>query len=368
MKKVTALSLILALILTFSACGSGKASRREAGTVGIFYYSFEDEFLSEVRIHLNDELTSLRLSYENYDAGNDQETQDRQIRAAAENGTKLFFVNLVSNGSAEAAENVLRLAGDGATVVFFNRSVEPADASESLFDRHDNAAFIGTETGRAGHLQGEMIGAWLLDNFAAADRDGDGLIRYVMLKGSEISQECALRTQFSVEDADRLLRSGGRNGLVYFDPGQETPWQTDPDNAWSGEAARRLLEEDLSRYNDENGRMIELVICNNDAMAVGAVTALQGVGYNTGDPARTVPVFGIDATEVAQALIRDGRMTGTIRQSSSTMASAMGAAAGAILSGQTAAQAIRTAAETDALCSVDADHPGKLVIAYTAYP
>lgn len=365
MRKVTIWFLVLALLVALSGCG---AARRDAKAVGIFYYSFEDEFLSEVRIALNDDLTSRRISYENYDAVNDQETQDRQIRSAAENGTKLFFVNLVSNASADAAENILRLAGEGATVVFFNRSVEPVDAPESLFDRHANTAFIGTETGRAGHLQGEMIGAWLREHYDEADRDGDGAIRYVMLKGSEISQECAFRTRFSVEDADALLRESGRSGLEFFDPGQTTPWQTDPNNAWSGEAARVILEEDLAGYNDENGSMIELVICNNDAMAVGAVTALQGVGYNAGDPARIIPVFGIDATEVAQALIRDGHMTGTIRQSSSAMAAAMAAAAQEILSGQSTARAIRAAAESDAIYSVDGDHPNKLVIAYTAYP
>ena len=59
--------------------------------------------------------------------------------------------------------------------------------------------------------------------------------------------------------------------------------------------------------------MVELIICNNDGMAEGAVSALQGACYNTGD-GKTIPVFGVDATDSAKQLINEGKMTGTIKQ------------------------------------------------------
>lgn len=51
--------------------------------------------------------------------------------------------------------------------------------------------------------------------------------------------------------------------------------------------------------------MIELVICNNDGMAEGAVTALNTAGYNLGSESKSIPVFGVDATDAAKSLIAD---------------------------------------------------------------
>ena len=70
--------------------------------------------------------------------------------------------------------------------------------------------------------------------------------------------------------------------------------------------------------------MIELVICNNDGMAEGAISALNDKGYNFGDgTSTTIPVFGVDATDAAKQLIADGKMTGTIKQDAEGMAEAI---------------------------------------------
>ena len=77
-KKVISIVLTLAALLALAvACGS-RTEDLSAHKVGVLYYSFDDAFLTEVRINLNDELTSLRIPYENYDAHNDQAAQNRQ--------------------------------------------------------------------------------------------------------------------------------------------------------------------------------------------------------------------------------------------------------------------------------------------------
>ena len=80
------------------------------------------------------------------------------------------------------------------------------------------------------------------------------------------------------------------------------------------------MTTNLSQYNEGNNNMIELIICNNDGMAEGAVAALNDKGYNTGDPKKTIPVFGVDATDAAKKLIADGKMVGTIKQDAEGMA------------------------------------------------
>mgnify|MGYP003379517145 FL=1 len=76
----------------------------------------------------------------------------------------------------------------------------------------------------------------------------------------------------------------------------------------------------LSQYSKANNNMIELIIANNDEMAIGAVTALHA-GYNLEDGSATViPVFGVDATDAAKEAIGKGTMTGTIKQDAEGMA------------------------------------------------
>jgi methyl-galactoside transport system substrate-binding protein len=79
----------------------------------------------------------------------------------------------------------------------------------------------------------------------------------------------------------------------------------------------------LTEYNAANKNMIELVICNNDGMAEGAISALNAIGYNTGGNAPSIPVFGVDATDAAKNLIANGQMSGTIKQDAAGMASAL---------------------------------------------
>lgn len=75
----------------------------------------------------------------------------------------------------------------------------------------------------------------------------------------------------------------------------------------------------LAQYTDANKNMIELVIANNDEMALGAVSALQAAGYNKSG-GKIIPVFGVDATDAAKAAVKSGSMTGTIKQDAAGMA------------------------------------------------
>ena len=75
----------------------------------------------------------------------------------------------------------------------------------------------------------------------------------------------------------------------------------------------------MSQYSEANNNMVELVIANNDEMAIGAVTALQNAGYNK-DGATVIPVFGVDATDAAKDAISAGSMIGTIKQDADGMA------------------------------------------------
>ena len=110
--------------------------------------------------------------------------------------------------------------------------------------------------------------------------------------------------------------------------------------------------------------MIELVICNNDGMAEGVVESLKQAGYNAAGQ-HVIPVFGVDATDAAKALIAEGSMIGTVKQDNVGMAEAICATVQAIAGGKTPADAM--ASLSDARFTIAPDCASKLYVAYAPY-
>jgi len=69
---------------------------------------------------------------------------------------------------------------------------------------------------------------------------------------------------------------------------------------------------------------IDMIIANNDAMAVGAVDYLNTQGYNLGADSKNkyIPVFGVDGIPDAIEYIRQKKMTGTVFADFSALAKA----------------------------------------------
>ena len=289
----------------------------EGGSVAVFYYTYGDTYISSVRSALDAAFDAAGVAYQDYDSNNSQTTQTEQIDTAIAQGAKVLVVNQVDTGSDDTTKNIIEKAtAAGVPVIFFNRSV-----SEEVVTTYDKAVFVGTDYEMAGHMQGEMIGNYVLDNYDTLDLNGDGVISYVMFKGQEGNAEADARTQYGVEDADAVLTAAGKEALSFYDSSNSNKYLVDQGGAWSAAAATEYLQTALSQYSEANNNMIELVIANNDEMALGSITALQNAGYNLEDGSATViPVFGVDATEAAQAEIGKGTMIGTIKQDAEGMA------------------------------------------------
>ncbi|HPZ00537.1 MAG TPA: substrate-binding domain-containing protein, partial [Clostridiales bacterium] len=147
-------------------------------------------------------------------------------------------------------------------------------------------------------------------------------ISYVMFKGQEGNMEAIARTQYGVEDANMVLKEAGKPELMFYDEANKNMYLVDQDGLWSSAAATNYMSTALAQYTENNGNMIELVIANNDEMALGAISALQSAGYNK-EGGKVIPVFGVDATDAAQSAIKSGSMVGTIKQDAEGMANAI---------------------------------------------
>lgn len=305
------------LILPLSSCGSRAT---ENADVHVFYYTYSDPYISTVRSTLDSTLSAAGISYQDYDSNNNQTTQTEQIQTAITKGAKLLVVNIVTTGSDDAASGIISLAKEAnIPVIFFNREV-----SDATVKSYDKCAFIGTDAAEAGKLQGDMIGDYLVKNYGSVDLNGDGEISYVLFMGEKGNNEAIYRTKYSVENADKKLSAASKKPLKFYDSANSDKYLLDRDGKWSAQAANEYMTTILSSHSTANKNMVELIICNNDGMAEGAISALNSSGYNTGkEGSTTIPVFGVDATSAARELIKDKKMTGTIKQDGEAMAKAI---------------------------------------------
>ena len=334
MKKTLAILLSAVMMLGLLAgCGSKTTEQPStSGTentetaalnVGVFYYDYSDVYISSVRSSMDEQLKAMGVNYTNYDGGSNQAQQTDQINTAISNGANLLIVNIVETSSPDAAQNAVEAAKTaGIPIIFFNREV-----SDDVVNSYEKCAFVGTNAPEAGHMQGQMVGEYLLENYDTVDLNGDGVISYVMFKGQEGNAEAEARTQFGVEDANAVLTAAGKPELAYYNASATDKYLVDQGGKWSAQAANDYMATILPEYSEANGNMVELIICNNDGMAEGAISALQTAGYNLGNDAdgnptsTVIPVFGVDATDSAKQLINEGKMTGTIKQDADGMAS-----------------------------------------------
>ena len=322
--------LVMAFIL--AACGGGTAPAPAADApaaeapaadapagndggplhVNVFLYSFADTFMATVRDALEDGLRAAGMDFTTHDADRDQATQVDQIRTALVMGTDLLMINIVSTGAEDVALYINSMARDaGVPVIFFNREV-----TDAVINDWENTVYVGTDAPEAGFMQGELIYYMIRDNIDQYDRNGDGYISYIMFKGELGNPEAQGRTEFSVYQANSMLAAAGLPLLRFYDPANTDLFMS---ANWQAALAQDMMNTALTTNPMTGDNPIELVIANNDDMALGAIEALNGVGFNTGT-GDYIPVFGVDATSVARDAIASGRMMGTIEQSATGMA------------------------------------------------
>lgn len=294
MKKIISMFLVIfSIIAVVSGCGGNNQDKVK---FGVCLYKYDDTYISTVRQQLENIAGDNVELYLN-DGKGDQGTQNDQVDLLIQKGVDVLVVNLVDVGAAQTVLDKAKSAD--VPLIFFNR--EP---SVEVLNSYDKAIFIGTNAQEAGVIQGEIVvDTW--KNNDKYDKNNDGTIQYVMLKGEPDNPEAVARTEYS-------LKTINDNGIKTEELGLQVC-------NWDTELANSAMSGWLSKYGDK----IEFVISNNDAMAQGAISALQSAGYNKGDANNYVPVVGVDATDAAKDLINKGYMTATVLQDGKAMADAI---------------------------------------------
>ena len=275
-------------VLVLSGC-SGKSDQTEKTLrVGVITYTQDDPFING----LTDELKAQLKAMENKErriivsikSGNDdQQEQNEKVEEMIDAGCDVLCINLVDR---TAPSRIIRMArNEDIPVIFFNR--EPV--REDLM-QWEKLYYVGCDAEQSGIMQGE-IAAEYINSHPEVDKNEDGKIQYVLLEGEAGHQDAISRTEYSVKTLmknDVILEK-----LSY----QLADWN------------RGQAENRMNRLISQYGKEIELVISNNDEMALGAVEAYRTVGYDRED---WPVIFGIDGLEDALKAVKAGEMQGSI--------------------------------------------------------
>lgn len=302
MKKALALLLAFAVMLGCAACGgrgeSDKGQNADANTpevkkIGVVIYNFDDNFMTLYRKELERYFESLGTDERCYevtvmDGKNDQMAQNKAIEGFIAQGVDAIILNAVKTSSLEPI--VERVVSAGIPLVLINREPLGDNGDESCRFILDNplVCYVGADSRQSGTFQGEII----RDLPDRGDLNHDGKVSCIMLEGDPENPDAQYRTEYSV----KALR----------DAEIEVELLDDRVGDWMEEKGQYYTALALARFGDR----IEVVFSNNDAMALGAYTSIVGAGRTVGSD---IYLVGVDALDECVMMVRDGRMTGTVR-------------------------------------------------------
>jgi len=283
-KKAIIVFLIVAIALSFAACsGSGDGGKSGTPTIGVAIYKFDDTFMSYVRNAIQANAAG-KAQIEMVDSQNSQPTQNDQVDAFLSKKANSIAINSVDR---TAAASIIDKAMAAKTpVVFFNREPVPEDMA-----KWDKVYYVGAKAEESGSMQGEIAYDYLQAT-PDWDKNKDGVLQYIMLRGEPGHQDAELRREFSIK---YLTNKGIKVECLAEDYAN-----------WD----RPKAVEKMDAFWAQFGSKIEMVFANNDDMALGAIESLRNQGFFQGG--KYMPVLGVDATAPALQALEEGTLLGTV--------------------------------------------------------
>ena len=285
MKKRTLALLLAGLMLTgtLTACGGGNKDdgKSEGGkTVGVCIYKFDDAFMTTYRNALQADLEAKGYTVSVVDGNNDQAKQNEQINTFITQGVDALIINPVMTSAADQIISTVKNADIPTVLINREPTAEQMAAYEKL-------VYVGCDAAQSGTFQGELI----LETANGGDINGDGKISYIMIQGDPENIDAQLRTEYSVKALTDAGKTVEQLNLTRGD--------------WDRNRGQEICANDLAQFGDK----IEVVFCNNDDMAIGALQAIQAAGRKVNED---IYLVGVDALDAALNEVKAGNMTGTV--------------------------------------------------------
>ena len=295
-------TIVLSIMMLLISCGKGGEKPAAGGDaaagseakkeikIGVALYKFDDTFISSVKDAINEisdeksKETGEKITINAVDGQGQQATQNDQVDTFITQGYDVIAVNMVDRTAASVI--IQKAQAAGIPVVFFNREPVAEDMA-----KWDQLYYVGAKAEESGTIQGEVAADYFKAN-PDADKNKDGKIQYVILEGEPGHQDALLRTEYSIK---ALEAAGFQVDKLASDTAL---WQ------------RANGQEKMAAWISAFGDKIELVLANNDDMALGAIEALKAAGYLS--DGKFIPVIGVDATAPAKDSLKAGLLYGTV--------------------------------------------------------
>ena len=298
-RALCALLGVACLALSASCETNNPEQQIETVRIGVATYRSDDTFITALCDDLErvskqmESETGKKIILNIADGKNSQSNQNDQVDNFISRSYDVICVNMVDRTVAAVIIDKAKRAD--IPVVFFNR--EPVEEDIRMWDR---AYYVGTDAKESGIMQGQII-LNALKKDAGIDKNGDGKLQYVMLEGEQAHQDSLIRTEYSV----KTITAGGV---------QMEKLANDTAN-WQ----RSLGTAKMTSWLDQFGDEIEVVLSNNDDMALGAIDALKAQDMLENGPV----VVGVDGTLAALEAIQNGEMLGSVVNDAQLQAQAM---------------------------------------------
>lgn len=243
--------LVLSGALLLAACGKQPAAPDKV-YVGVASYDGGDVFIGELIDCLKEQLNGfsgdgMETTVTVRDAAGSQRTQNDQVKALIDEGSNVLCINLVDR--ADPSEIIDLARENDVPVIFFNREPVAEDMMQ-----WEKLYYVGADAKQSGVMQGELA-AELIHSDSRVDRNRDGKIQYVVLEGEPGHQDSIIRTENAV---DTLKNNGIELEKLSYGIAN-----------WNRAQAQNRMMQMIGQHSNE----IELVLANNDDMALGAIDA-----------------------------------------------------------------------------------------------
>lgn len=296
--KKKLLSVLMAAVMVAGVGGVGAAQVKADNEkiLGAGIYSASDNFNSYIGKAITNACDGIfKTNIE--DGQNDQSTQNNQVDTMLAKGASAVAVSVCDVTAAPTLIQKCKDAGN-VPIIFFNKEITDYDVINS----YENAYQVTSTGGDYGaSIQAQMVIDYWKEH-PEMDKNGDGKLQLVYLMGDPghtASQPRCDYLKSTIEDA------GIEIDLLAEDTGM-----------WVTATAKEKMDAWVSKYGDE----IECCVAGNDAMALGALSAVEAAGFNTDgeESSKYIPIYGIDALPEILSKIESGEITGSVLQDAKT--------------------------------------------------
>lgn len=285
--------------LLLAGCQEGhEEETKKSIRIGVSLYRGDDTFINNIRSVLEqkakdyEQESGVKVTLDIQDAKGNQNTQNNQVERFIALGCDVLCINPVDRTSASVI--IDKAMGADVPVVFFNRQPVEVD-----MNRWEELYYVGADAKQSAVLQGQIVVDLYREKPEALDINGDGVVSYVLLEGESSHQDSLIRTEWSIQ----TLKNAGVP--IEKITGGIANWERSQGSA--------LMEQWLEAYP---GR-IELVISNNDDMALGAIDAMDRLQI------QKINLVGIDATTPGVEAVNSKKLLGTVESDKEQYAGAI---------------------------------------------